>query len=359
MALAATIKRLIAAQGYVTIAQFMELVLQHPEHGYYRHGDRLGPQGDFITAPEISQMFGEIIGLWIAEAWEKAGRPKSFVLLELGPGRGTMMHDLLRAAVHQKGFLKAAKIYLFEGNQTFRAQQAQKLADYKPHWIDDLAKLPKQPLFVVANEFFDALPIRQFEKTSGGWAERVIAYENGAFCFAMLPPEASNDMLLRAAGDAKIGTVLEANPMAQDILHHLSRHIAKHGGAGLFVDYGYIEAPGRNTFQAQRQHEIISPFDHVGAADLTAHVDFAALRQAVEAGEAKLCGLVGQGMFLHQMGIETRAKQLWIKADNTQRELLEATLHRLVNPSQMGVLFKVLGMAHPDMPHLPGFDPIS
>ncbi|MBI1272594.1 MAG: class I SAM-dependent methyltransferase [Alphaproteobacteria bacterium] len=359
MALAPIIKRMIAAQGYITIAQFMELVLQHPEYGYYRKHDPIGKRGDFITAPEISQMFGELIGLWFANAWEKCGRPDPFVLLELGPGRGTMMEDMLRAASRMPGFAAAMQLFLLDSNETLRAMQTEKLGGYNPRWIDDLEEIPALPLCVMANEFFDSLPIRQFELTDEGWSERVIAYEGGELCFALMQPDEATTLLLQGRKITKLGTVIEINPVAQDVLRKLSHHIATHRGAGLFVDYGYSEPPGRNTFQAQANHEVISPFERLGDADLTAHVDFAALRRAVDAGGAQVRGMVSQGMFLHQLGVEVRAKQLWVQASNEQREEIEVALHRLVSPSQMGVLFKVLGIADAAMPHLPGFDPIS
>lgn len=334
------IREEVAMRGPISVARYMELALQHPAYGYYRQGDPLGRKGDFITAPEVSQMFGELIGLWLADTWRLLGKPSPFVLLEMGPGRGTLMADALRATARVEGFAAAMKLCLLESNQTFRAMQAEKLATAQPLFLDDLGALPEGPLFFVANEFFDALPIHQFVQRAGGWAERMIdctmercAFTESAQGLGFFPAEADKDLSLR-----------ETSPIAVAIMRTLTERIKTQGGAGLVIDYGYVAPPGLSTLQAVAKHHSVDVLERPGEVDLTAHVDFGVLHQVAESAGLRVAGPDGQGAFLKALGIDLRADQLRLRADEAQKTAIEEALARLVDPSQMGTLFKVMGV---------------
>ena len=302
--LAGIIRVLIEKSGPISLARYMELALQHPEHGYYRKGDPLGGGGDFVTAPEISQMFGEMIGLWCVEAWRAMGKPEHFILAELGPGRGTLMQDTLRATAKIHGFHQAMELYLMESSETLRASQQEKLAVHLPAYIDDLEKLPPMPALIVANEFFDALPIRQFEKTAEGWRERLVMADGDELEIVLAPPDQSFMLFIPESEREKpIGTVHEASLPALAVMKQLAKHIAAHGGAALIVDYGYAVPAGKATLQATSGHRHADVLERPGEVDLTAHVDFSALKQVAQAQGAAVQGPIGQGEFLQVLGI--------------------------------------------------------
>ena len=354
--LAAHIHDIIRQRGPISIADYMELALQHPEHGYYRKGDPLGQAGDFITAPEISQMFGEMIGLWCVEVWRMMGSPEAFTLLEMGPGRGTLMQDALRATAKISGFHTAMDLCLLESNETLRQMQQKKLAEYLPRWLDDVSELPAQPTIVVANEFFDALPIRQFEKTFQGWCERMVSVTGNEFGFTHWPlDEALVSLIPAPLREGTPGTVYEISMPSLTIMRSLAKHIAQHKGAVLAIDYGYPEAMGKPTLQAVYQHKFADVLKNPGEVDLTAHVDFSALASIVRAQNISITGPVGQGEFLKAMGIEFRAAQLKQRATPDQAAALDMALNRLTNSSEMGTLFKVMAMTSPHLTDLPGF----
>ncbi len=340
--LLALIRDEIAANGPISVARYMELALQHPVHGYYRQRNPLGAEGDFVTAPDISQMFGELIGLWCADVWRQMGKPDDFLLLELGPGRGTLMQDALRATAKIAGFHQASHLWLLESDAPLIAEQKKRLAAHDPVHCADLTQLPALPLLVVANEFFDALPIRQFMKTGAEWRERMVANQDGGLAFvegeAVDAPEVS---------DTSATSFLESSPLSLAFMQKLATHIARHGGAGLFIDYGYVAPNGGSTLQAVARHAYAPVLERPGEVDLTAHVDFTALRQMAEWSGARAWGPVGQGAFLESLGIELRAAQLNHNATPEQAEAIRASVHRLTDSSQMGVLFKVLGIASP------------
>ncbi|MDD5586147.1 MAG: SAM-dependent methyltransferase [Alphaproteobacteria bacterium] len=387
-ALLAIVRDIIADEGPITVARYMELALQHPEHGYYRNHDPLGKDGDFVTAPEISQMFGELIGLWCAEAWQQSGRPDSFVLLELGPGRGTLLQDALRATEKIAGFHRAMRLVMIECNAALRKQQQEKLTAHKPEYIGGPGQLPSMPLLFVANEFFDALPVRQFVKTQLGWRERLVDFQDGKLAFA--EGEVLNDFFAEdivAAIPRKVMTFpapcvprsgseteppvycpananeaedherlfYETSPQSLGLMQQLSAHIARHGGAGLIVDYGYAAPPGMETLQAVSRHQFADVLTNPGEADLTTHVDFSALKLIAGHEGAHVAGPVGQGAFLRALGIELRAKQLKHNAAREQSDAVDAALHRLTDADQMGVLFKVMGVLSPDIKETAGF----
>jgi NADH dehydrogenase [ubiquinone] 1 alpha subcomplex assembly factor 7 len=350
------IARLIRAAGPIPISQYMALALGHPEHGYYMTRDPLGARGDFITAPEVSQMFGELAGLWIADTWLKQGRPSPVVLCELGPGRGTLMADALRALRSVPGFLDAARLHLVETSPALRAAQKTQLP--QATWHDRFDDVPEGPLFLIANEFFDALPIAQFVKTERGWCERHVALSDDGLRLvpALAPVPTSATVLPPAVREAAAGSIAEISPASVAIAEAIGERIARRGGAALVIDYGHARSAPGDTLQAMRAHRYADPFDAPGEADITAHVDFEALALGVARGGARACGPVEQGAFLKALGIEARAAALKARADARQAQDIDSAVQRLTAPDQMGSLFKVLGVLPADAPAPAGFD---
>ncbi len=340
----------IAATGPITLADYMATCLLHPEHGYYPTRDPLGVAGDFTTAPEISQMFGEILGLALAQAWLDQGAPTPFTLAELGPGRGTLMADVLRATRGVPGFHAAARVMLVEASPTLRAAQQARLQAFAiqhPATIDDL---PDQPLFLLANEFFDALPIHQFHFDGQVWRERLVGLRDGALAFGLSDP-IPRAFAGPAFADPTPGRVVEVCKAARGYAHVLGRRIRQHGGAALIIDYGDWRSSG-DTFQAMRSHAFVDPLAEPGLADLTAHVDFEAL-----ASDCALpCAFAEQGEFLARLGVDTSAARLAHSLTGEALQSHQAAHRRLTHPKEMGSLFKVLGLHHPGAPPLAGFD---
>ena len=345
------------------VARFMGLALNHPELGYYRGHDPLGAGGDFITAPETSQMFGEMIGLWAAVVWESLGAPTPFTLAELGPGRGTMMADALRAGRTKPGFIEAARLHLVETSPHFRTRQVETLGGYDPVFHDDVAGLPDGPLIVIANEFFDALPVRQLIPTKTGWSERCIdrlPCGNDGFTFTIGNPVPVEDLPPSVAQDGALGaicpgTIYEVSPTAQAIVGELAGRCMNMPGAVLILDYGHGESAAGETLQALRGHQYADPLSDPGTADLTAHVDFGALAHKARDTGAGVFGPIGQGRFLLSLGIAARAKRLMAAATARQGHDIEAALKRLLAASEMGNLFKVMALAPPGAETPPGF----
>ncbi len=346
------IAALIRHDGPMTIADYVAHCLADPHDGYYMRGDPFGKAGDFVTAPEVSQMFGELIGAWCLACWQSIGAPSAFHLVELGPGRGTLMADLLRMASIRPAFLDAASLHLVETSPSLRACQADTLAraPLAPQWHDHIDALPYGPLIVVANEFFDALPIRQYLRTEAGWRERVVGVDDsGGFAFGLGPgvlPDADIPADCRAA---PVGAVLETRPAATAIMTTLAGRIFEHGGAVLTVDYGHANTAVGDTLQAMRGHQFADPLADPGAADLTAHVDFAALARAAKAAGARPHPLLTQAEFLVRLGLIERAGRLGAGRDGTVQNDIRATVDRLAGPDEMGDLFKVLAVTRPDV----------
>jgi len=338
----------IKLEGPISIAQFMQQALQNPDYGYYVSGDPLGVDGDFITAPEISQMFGEMIGIWCVEVWRQMGSPSQFALLEMGPGRGTLMQDVLRATAKVTGFHEAAKIYLMESNETLRAEQMEKLETHKPVFIDEPCLLPPLPLIVLANEFFDALPVQQFVKTANGWRERKVDWDGSRFSFVLSPHEVTLPLPEELS-------FFELSPQSILLMQEVASAIVQRGGAALVVDYGYAQAGGQDTLQAVSGHAYANPLERVGEIDLTTHVDFAALRATAEKQGAKVTEITHQGAFLRAMGVDLRAMQLKMKATPQQARSIDLDLRRLTDSAQMGELFKVMALCRNDIKEMPGF----
>ncbi|WP_333714800.1 class I SAM-dependent methyltransferase [Yoonia sp.] len=349
--LAEIIAARIARTGPITIADYMAECLMHPTHGYYATRDPFGAAGDFITAPEISQMFGELIGLSLAQAWLDQGSPTPFTLAELGPGRGTLMADVLRATKAVPGFHAAAKVHLVETSATLKALQAKALP--LAHWHDSVTTLPDAPLFLIANEFFDALPIRQFIRDGDGWRERMVGLEDDRLTLGLSAP-APLALLEHRLADTGDGDLVEICPALPAMVQQIASRIATHGGAALIIDYGDWTSLG-DTLQALRGHDHVDPLTTPGAADLTAHVDFAEI--ARHAPPARHTRVTPQGVFLERLGITDRAQAL---ARSLQGEGLAAHIaahRRLTHPDEMGTLFKVIGLYPATATPPPGLDP--
>ncbi|WP_158968947.1 class I SAM-dependent methyltransferase [Chachezhania sediminis] len=332
----------IRSAGPMTVADYMAECLWHPTSGYYSTRDPLGAGGDFTTAPEISQMFGELVGLAMAQAWLDQGAPAPFTLAELGPGRGTLMADVLRATQRVPGFHAAARVVLVEASEPLRAEQAACVTDVAPNWADRTEDLPQAPLFLVANEFFDALPIRQFLRDGDGWRERLIAANEDGLHFA-LGPASPQPALQHRLADTRDGDLVELCEAAHPAFDAVVSRIAAHGGAALVIDYGGWHSLG-DTLQALKAHAPCPPLEDPGQADLTAHVDFEPLAQMAQAAGCAVAPLTPQGVFLERLGITARAQTL---ARNLAGPALDdhiAAHRRLTHPQEMGNLFKVLGL---------------
>ncbi|WP_425072314.1 class I SAM-dependent methyltransferase [Sagittula sp. S175] len=346
------IERQISRTGPLTLAEYMGLCLSHPTLGYYTTRDPLGAKGDFTTAPEISQMFGELVGLALAQAWLDQGSPAPVILAELGPGRGTLMADILRATARVPGFHDSAQVHLVETSPTLRTAQAERIATATFH--DSLLTLPEGPLFLVANEFFDALPVRQFQRHAKGWQERVVGLHDGTLALGLTDP-APVEILDHRLDDTTEGQIVETCAPAQAMAQDIGRRIAEHGGAALIVDYGGWRSIG-DTFQALQSHAPVDPFAQPGQADLTAHVDFEALAQA--AAPARHSALTPQGVFLERLGITARAQALAQRLSGAALESHIAAHRRLTHPSEMGSLFKVLALHPEGTPPPPGTETV-
>ena len=343
--LSAVFARLIANTGPISLMQYMG----EANARYYTSRDPLGAAGDFITAPEISQMFGELIGLWLTDLWMRAGRPTPVHYVELGPGRGTLARDALRVAARQ-GF--EPQVHFVEGSAALKDIQI--AAFPQARWHHDLSSLPEVgPILLVANEFLDALPIRQLVMTESGWRERMVALEEGRF----IPIAGSRPMDAAVPEDrrqAPAGTILETWSGAAAVMEEVARRLAVQGGAGLFIDYGHTQPRTGSTLQALRAHRMVDPFENPGEADLTAHVDFAALADVAATQGCRWLGTVTQGQWLTALGIDARAAAL-TRAAPDQAEAIEGARHRLVADEQMGTLFKVMGLAGAGWPDGAGF----
>jgi SAM-dependent MidA family methyltransferase len=385
-ALEREIAAIIAHEGPISLERYMTLCLQHPRHGYYMTKDPFGASGDFVTAPEISQMFGEMLGVWIGEAWTAAGRPTDARLVELGPGRGVLMSDVLRVGRVAPGFLDAISVDLIETSPLLREAQARTLEQSPTplQWRATFDEIPRAPLFVLANEFFDALPARHFVRTAphgaplrsrrpfgapvahaetrlfsddmGGWRERLVGLNDaGRLSFGLASYVETGLPLTPPAG-----SIIEINIVAQRLMSAIAERLVADGGALLLVDYGYTRTTLGESLQAVARHAYVDPLDAPGEADLTTHVDFAALKRAALAKGAKVQGPVSQGSFLGQLGIERRAETLRRKATARQIEDIDSALARLVGFGEprehMGELFKAMAVMHPNMPDMPGFE---
>ncbi|KTR85109.1 ATP synthase subunit beta [Novosphingobium barchaimii] len=343
--LSAIFKRLIANTGPISVQYFMG----ESNARYYAARDPLGDAGDFVTAPEISQMFGELVGLWLADMWLRAGSPQPVHYVELGPGRGTLARDALRAA---KRFGLEPTVHFVEGSPELKSLQLAAVPDAR--WHDDVSTIPVTgPILLVANEFLDALPIRQLVKTAQGWRERMVAVQDDAFVGVAgdRPMDAAIPADLR---DAEPGTLIETCPAAAAVVYEVAGRLAMQGGAALFIDYGSDIPRTGSTLQAVRAHRKVEALAHPGEADITAHVDFAMLANVAQSRDCRWLGTVGQGHWLNALGIDARAASL-AQASPQQSDAIAVAKDRLTGADQMGDLFKVMGLAAPGWPEGAGF----
>jgi NADH dehydrogenase [ubiquinone] 1 alpha subcomplex assembly factor 7 len=357
--LAQRIARHIRTEGPIALAAYMAIALHDPRDGYYARGVPIGAKGDFITAPELSQIFAELIGLWCADLWDRLGRPDPVILAELGPGTGALLLDLLRAAAAVPGFRRALRLHLVEASPVLRAEQQRRLGGEGAVWLDRPEDLPSGPLLLVANEFLDALPVRQLVRGPEHWRERLVGIDPQDRLVLVDGPETAAATLLvpePVRGRAAPGTVVEICPAALGLAASLAARVARDPGAALFIDYGYGgEVPGP-TLRAVRQHRPVSILSAPGTADLSAHVDFAAFGAGAQARGAQVHGPVPQGQFLAALGITARLAALCARARPAQRRRLASGVERLIDPAQMGTLFKAMALTSPGSPPPAGFD---
>lgn len=357
--LAQQLKDYIRVNGPISTRAYMEACLYDPEHGYYRAGNPIGADGDFITAPEISQMFGEMIGIWCLLTWQAMGQPIPLQIVELGPGRGTLMSDVLRALMKLHPNFETISVHLVERSVSLRATQMAALEGFDCHkaWHEHLSAVPKAPTIIIGNEFLDCLPVRQFVKTAQAWHERVVAVDDaGEFCFAV-GAEVPKDLFVPARfANAAAGSIFEFCPDFELIIRDIQRLAAEVPFAALFVDYGFEGPSLGETLQAVHKHKMVSPFTAPGNVDLTAHVDFTAIAAQAVAGGLKAFGPRDQGAFLSQLGIGARAETLVKSATEDQAEKLVSDVVRLVAPEHMGAMFKALCLTGPTIAAPPPFD---
>jgi len=347
---------MVQEKGSISLAEYMDLCLAHPEYGYYKKADPFGVRGDFITAPEISQIFGEMVGVWLGEVWRRQGGG-AISLVELGPGRGTLMADILRATKNVPEFHDAITIHMVETSPVLANIQYMRLRHEHPRieWLDHLDEVPDAPLLLVANEFFDALPIRQYVMTEGGMCERRVGWneETEELALVLGAPGLS---LAKSGQKINDGTVMEQCPAARSIMRAIAERIRRQGGGALVVDYGYLGDAHRDTLQAVKAHHFHPVLKDPGEADITAHVDFLSLMHVAEGEGNALYGPVSQGNFLRSMGAEVRLNMLLKHAEGEQRKNLIAGLERLVSPQAMGELFQVIAVTNDYIDDMPGFE---
>ncbi|WOI54630.1 class I SAM-dependent methyltransferase [Parvularcula sp. LCG005] len=357
---------LIAENGPISVADFMADALIHPQHGYYVTQDPFGADGDFTTAPEISQIFGELVGAWLVQAWQDMGAPSYFQLVELGPGRGTLMADILRVGKLRPAFLSAARIFMVEAGGRQRMRQQRKLQGLHNaiQWVDALEDVPLAPTLIVANEFFDCLPVRQFvriaEKSEKPWRERMVGRTSDgddarlAYCLSAKPLAPLSTM----PSGAKPEDIFEDCPMAREMIEDIAGRFQEHKGRALIIDYGHGRSAYGDTLQAVRRHDHWHPLSQPGLADITAHVDFGALARTARHADVRVDGPVQQGDFLERLGLIARLEQLLAAVQDEQsRTQLVAGTGRLMerDATGMGALFKVLALSSPDLTEPPGF----
>ena len=337
MSLKSALIERIRTVGPLSLSDYMAECLLHPQFGYYATRDPLGEHGDFTTAPEMTQMFGELLGLALAQAWMDQGAPKKFALVEVGPGRGTLMADLLRATRRVPGFHDALELHLVEASPALRRKQQELLGEAT--WHDTVNTLPDMPLFLVANEFFDALPIRQFVRDGDMWRERLVGAEGDDLAYG-LGAATEQPALDHRLEDTEQGHIVELCPSAPPIIDTISSRIAQNGGTALIIDYGDWRSLG-DTFQALKSHKEVDPLATPGWADLTAHVDFEALCVAAHCAHSRV---TPQGMFLERLGITQRAQDLARLMEPAQLEEHIATHRHLTHPEEIRNLFKVIAL---------------
>lgn len=359
------LKALIRDTGPISVAEYITLCLLDPINGFYPTRDPLGTEGDFITAPEISQMFGEVLGLFVLQSWIDFGKPEKIYLMELGPGRGVMMADMLRAASLDKDFAKAVNVVLVEASAALEAVQGQNLGalGVPVQWVSSLDKAPKGPSIIIGNEFLDCLPIRQFVQRDpfaglDGWHERYVGIdEENRLRFEISPEpagETAKSFIPKAQKEAKLDDLIESCPSVHQMIELLKTRFSTHLGRALFIDYGPETTEFGDTLQALKRHEKIGVFNQPGESDLTARVDFESLIDIAQAQGLKTSGPVTQRELLSKLGLEMRAVTL-ARAKLDAKPVIARQLHRLTDHKEMGELFKAVCLQSVDLPTPLGF----
>ncbi len=359
MSLLAKLVDQINQSGSITVHNFMEQALYDPDYGYYRTRDPLGKDGDFTTSPEISQLFGESIGVWLVMAWESLGSPDAFALVEAGPGRGTLMQDILRSTKHVTGFHDAMQLHLVEVNELLIEQQKKVLQQHTipVSWHATLDALPDLPILFLANEFFDALPVHQLRYHGNAWQERMVTAVDGALTFCW--QAVSDDSLAQFLPDSSTvepDTIYEICLLGLTMIGTVAKHIARQRGTGLIIDYGYRSGHG-DSLQGVRNHHYQDVLVDPGNTDLTTHVDFTALGKSAEQAGAAVYPVITQQALLAALGAPIRRDQLTASCNEAQAEELEQQLHRLMSEEAMGSLFKCMAITHPKAKIPYGFMP--
>ena len=345
--------RRMRRDGALSVAEFMGTALFHPEQGYYARRVPIGLSGDFTTAPEVHQMFGEMIAAWLVDYWYRSGRPDPFLLVELGPGRGTLMQDILRTAGGvAPSFTRAAEVWFVETSPGLRRAQA--VAVPTARLTDDLATVPAAFALVVANEFFDALPIHQYVKTGRHWRERTVTWDGtrSRFAFALAPHP--SPITPHLSDVAREGDIVEVSPAAQAVAADLAGRAVADGGASLVIDYARDPREPCGTLQAVQSHRRVDPLSEPGAADLSARVDFHGLATTACAAGASVHGPRAQGTFLEALGVRERGRRL-AAMQPAMRDGIEGALRRLTRPEGMGSRFQAMSIACPRGPDPAGF----
>lgn len=337
------IKTQIRAGGPISLSTYMRLCLTHPEKGYYKKTDPLGAGGDFVTAPEVSQMFGELVGAWALMHWHVIGKPPAFDLVELGPGRGTLMADALRMISRDPEAAEALNLVLLETSDTLIELQREKLGATSPKWVREIADLAEggRPLIIIANEFFDALPIKQVQFDKGQWHERLIGLDGDKLVWGLSETALPASAIPETIENPQDGKIFEFSPLAQSTITEIAELLNRRGGGLIAFDYGYTATQTGDTFQAVANHAYAAPLENPGQADLTAHVDFEALINAARSTGAHAHMAGTQAEVLEELGIRQRAEKL-IEANPDRKQQIEADLDRLIGPDQMGSLFKTM-----------------
>jgi NADH dehydrogenase [ubiquinone] 1 alpha subcomplex assembly factor 7 len=341
----------IMDDGPIPVADYMKAVAE----AYYERDNVFGRAGDFVTAPEVSQIFGELIGLWCVTAWQQLDQPRLFNLVECGPGRGTLMSDIMRTVFDiAPKFAHSAQIRLIERSAARRTEQQRALEGLDVTWHENLSELPEGPCIIVANEFLDALPIEQFVKCDGEWRERLVDFKDDTFAFAVADQAVA--IADGAFDDCPDGSILEQSAAVTSVTREMGALCAERPGIALLIDYGHVRTDVGETLQAVKNHAYTAVLADPGAADITAHVDFAAVAEAARAAGARVIGPAEQGVWLRRIGATVREAQLCEGKPTDQIETIRSGVRRLIEPEHMGTLFKVVALAPPHVVTLAGFE---
>ena len=351
------IQKKVKEKGPIALSEYMSLALTHPLYGYHMKKDPLGRNGDFITAPEISQVFGELIGLWAASTWKQMSKPQLTHLIECGPGRGTLMGDFLRATKLMANFRSTINLHLLETSPVLKKRQQGLLKTSSPAWHKNMRTVPPGPTILIANEFLDSLPVQQVMKTTNGWVERLIGLKNDKLVFVEGKPIKTEQLISwNIPINAKVGAIFEISHSNIEFAEQVCTRLDYNSGYALIIDYGYWESNGMETFQGVRKHSFADPMACPGDIDLTTHVNFGVLASYVRDRGHTAAGPISQATFLKRLGVRERTKLLIRNAPQTKAAQIAAGTERLTDPKQMGKLFKAMVIMRNGSPLPAGFE---